>query len=61
MNGILSSIEKKYISACHDISEGGIGLQIRTLPNSLLEELDNYKKSPLKITVDIAPISLAIW
>jgi phosphoribosylformylglycinamidine synthase len=25
MNGLLSAIEKKYISSCHDISEGGIG------------------------------------
>jgi len=26
MKGILSSIEKKYVASCHDVSEGGIGI-----------------------------------
>ena len=26
MNGLLTNIEKKYISSCHDVSEGGIGV-----------------------------------
>ena len=26
MNGILSSIENRYIASCHDVSEGGIGV-----------------------------------
>ena len=26
MKGLLTNIEKKYISSCHDVSEGGIGV-----------------------------------